>query len=98
MLTGLLLLRPIGLFGKIAQGISRSLAQRCTEDPRIRILISDAYVASYATHSQVRTIRSENLLAGRSAALVRQVRAVSTLPDVVEAARATPSPPRAEEL
>jgi pimeloyl-ACP methyl ester carboxylesterase len=95
MLTGLLLLTPIGLFGRIAQGIGRSLAQRCTEDPRIRILISDAYVASYATHSQVRTIRSENRLAVRSAALVRQVRAVSTLPDVpVVVLSATAGKPR----
>ena len=82
MATSVVSLRSVGLFGKIARGMGRSLAARCTDDDRVRSLIAEAYVASYASRQQVRMIRAEVLLAARSAAFARKERAASVLPAV----------------
>ncbi|MFI7209891.1 alpha/beta fold hydrolase [Micromonospora maritima] len=82
MATGVVSLKSVGLFGKVARGMGRSLAMRCTDDDRLRGLIADAYVASYSSRQQVRMIRTEALLAARSAPFAREARGTSAMPDV----------------
>ncbi len=62
MLTGLVPLKVVGVFGRIASGMGRALAEKCTSDHEVQALIVDAYVSSYATLGQVAAIRRENVL------------------------------------
>ncbi|MET8357352.1 hypothetical protein [Micromonospora sp. NPDC005171] len=62
--------------------MGRTLAERCTDDPEIQALVTEAYRASYRTPAQVATIRAENRLANACTREVRAARATSTAPDV----------------
>ncbi|MET7375710.1 alpha/beta hydrolase [Micromonospora arida] len=75
-------LKVIGLFDRIAANMGRTLAERCTNDPEIQALVTEAYRASYRTSAQVATIRAENRLANACTREVRAARARSTAPDV----------------
>ncbi|MCF0096171.1 alpha/beta fold hydrolase [Micromonospora sp. MH99] len=82
VLTALPLLKAIGLFNRVATNMGRELARRCTDDPRVQALVTQAYVASYVTYAQVATIRAENRLANRCTREVRAARAASPVRDV----------------
>lgn len=82
MLNGVVLLKAAGLFPRIARGMGRQLAARCTDDPALRELIADAYVSSYATIGRVAMIRAENRLGDRSVRELRAARGAATAPDV----------------
>ena len=82
MLGGIVLLKAVGLFPRIAARMGRELAERCTRDPGIQALLVDAYIASYATTAQVATIRAENRLADTSSHAIRAARAASSAPDI----------------
>jgi pimeloyl-ACP methyl ester carboxylesterase len=82
VLTGIVLLKAVGLFPRIATAMGRQLAERCTDDPAVQTLLIDAYLASYATITQVATIRAENRLANTSRRAIRAARALSTVSDV----------------
>lgn len=82
MLNGIVVLKAVGLFKRIAAKMGRELAERCTTDPGTQALIAGAYLASYATMGNVAMIRAENRLADVHAGQVRAARAASTPPDV----------------
>ena len=82
MLNGIVLLKAAGLFNRIAVKLGRALAERCSDDPRTQALVTDAYLASYATISQVAAIRAENRLSVGSTDRLRAVRTASVTPDV----------------
>jgi pimeloyl-ACP methyl ester carboxylesterase len=82
MLDGVVAVKMIGLFNRIAAKMGQTLAQRCTSDPRVQALLVDAYLASYATVGQVAMIRAENRLSGRCTPHVRAARAAAVVPDV----------------
>ena len=82
MLTGLVPLKVVGVFGRIASGMGRALAEKCTTDEEVRALIVDAYVASYATLGQVAAIRRENVLGDTCTTEVRTIRRGSRPPDL----------------
>ncbi|MFG3559074.1 alpha/beta fold hydrolase [Micromonospora sp. NPDC047557] len=94
-LTALPLLKAIGLFNRVAANMGRELARRCTDDPGTQALVTQAYLASYATYTQVTTIRAENRLANACTPQVRAARAASAVPDVpmriLTATRGTPA-------
>jgi pimeloyl-ACP methyl ester carboxylesterase len=82
MLNGVVLVKAVGLFPRIAARMGGELAERCTDDLSVRALLTKAYVASYATIGQVAMIPAENRL---GAACIREVRAARTrsaVPDV----------------
>ncbi|GIF76530.1 alpha/beta fold hydrolase [Asanoa siamensis] len=82
MLNGIVALKAVGLFPRIAAGMGRALAERCTADPRTRALITAAYLASYSSIGNVATIRAENRLADVHTDQTRAARAWSPRPDV----------------
>lgn len=77
-------LHSLGMSGRVNRRMGRRLAARCSDDPRIRALIVDAYVASYASRSHVKMIQAQGrlMLAAHSTAQARAARAGSALPDV----------------
>jgi pimeloyl-ACP methyl ester carboxylesterase len=82
MLNGIMVLKAVGLFHRIAAKMGRALAERCTTDSRTRALIADAYLASYANIGNVAMIRAENRLGDVHTDQVRAARAASIRPDV----------------
>lgn len=74
-------LQTVGLFRPMATMQARRLADACEPGPDRQPLIA-AYLASYATRSQVRTIHAEHMLADRCIGRLRLLRAESRLPDV----------------
>jgi pimeloyl-ACP methyl ester carboxylesterase len=81
MLNWMVLLKSLGLFQKQLTQHGRALAEHCTDDPEIQGLITDAYLATYASRGQVAAIRAENRLASRVAE-ARRARAAMNLPDL----------------
>lgn len=75
-------LQVVGLFRPLARKQARGLADACALYPGLRQSLVDAYLASYATASQVRMIHAEHMLADRSLPRLRMLRAESRLPDV----------------
>ncbi|BEL04551.1 alpha/beta hydrolase [Actinoplanes sichuanensis] len=82
VLSGIVLMKAVGLFSRTAKRMGRRLAERCTDDPNVRAHLVDAYVASYSTIAQVATIRDENRLADRSSHAIRTARRESSAPDI----------------
>jgi pimeloyl-ACP methyl ester carboxylesterase len=81
MLNWMVVLKSLGLFEKKLAQHGRALAARCTDDPEIQRLLTEAYLASYASRGQVAAIRAENRLASRVTE-ARRTRAAMTLPDL----------------
>ena len=82
MFNGVVLLKVVGLFNRIAAKMGRALGERCAQDPRVQSLLAEAYVRSYATIRQVATIRAENRLGDSCAGQIRKARARSVAPNV----------------
>ncbi|SNT32007.1 Pimeloyl-ACP methyl ester carboxylesterase [Asanoa hainanensis] len=100
MLAGMVLSKVVGLFPRIAAGMGRSLAERCTPDPGVQTLLVDAYLASYATLAQVAAIGAENRLGDSSVREVRAARVAGTAPDIPMRilTASTGKPPKLQEL
>ncbi|HTF09129.1 MAG TPA: alpha/beta hydrolase [Asanoa sp.] len=81
MLSWIIVLKSLGQFEKKLTRHGRALAAHCTDDTEVQGLITDAYLASYASRGQVATIRAENRLASRVAE-ARRARAAMTPPDL----------------
>jgi len=75
-------MQSLGASDRIARRMGQRQADRCTDDPGVRTLIMAAYVASYSSRRHARTMRAEARLVGQSAALVRDARIASDLPDL----------------
>jgi pimeloyl-ACP methyl ester carboxylesterase len=80
MLAGLVPMKALGIFDRVATGMGRALAERCTSDAEVQDLLVEAYVASYASLSQVSMIPKENRLGGSCDQVVRAIRSRTTPP------------------
>lgn len=79
---GVVLLRALGLFPRMARSMGAGMAARCTDDPRIRAALVGAFVDSYRLPYQVAMIGQEYRLATTSVPVARAARRGQTLPDV----------------
>lgn len=82
MLRGIVVRNRLGRARPVVAGMAQELAEHCSSDPSTRAKVVRAYVASYASTSQLATIGRENRLAASSAAWVRPIRAAHAFPDI----------------
>lgn len=76
------LLLALGLLAPVERRVALHRARRFIDDPLLRAMVAEAYVARRRSQSQLRAIRAEARGIAASLPLIRRARAASALPDV----------------